>query len=152
MCIYKLGVLSPMILMVFLLAPTVPSEPRPKNLHSVVPGLTIENSSFWGSDNELLNNETKRYEVIENELVEIKEKYADERRTRIIKMATEFNPEDMYADDDMVITISHLGYIKRTPLTEFRQQGRGGVGAKASAARDEDFIEYVQSLLKLMSI
>ena len=93
--------------------------------------------------NELLNNETKRYEVIENELVEIKEKYADERRTRIIKMATEFNPEDMYADDDMVITISHLGYIKRTPLADFRQQGRGGVGAKASAARDEDFIEYV---------
>ena len=93
--------------------------------------------------NELLNNETKRYEVIETELVEIKEKYADERRTRIIKMATEFNPEDMYADDDMVITISHLGYIKRTPLADFRQQGRGGVGAKASAARDEDFIEYV---------
>lgn len=91
----------------------------------------------------LLASEVMRYEVIENELVEVKEKYADERRTRIIKMATEFNPEDMYADDDMVITISHLGYIKRTPLTEFRQQGRGGVGAKASAARDEDFIEYV---------
>ena len=93
--------------------------------------------------NALLASETMRYEVIENELVEIKEKYADERRTRIIKMATEFNPEDMYADDDMVITISHLGYIKRTPLADFRQQGRGGVGAKASAARDEDFIEYV---------
>ena len=91
----------------------------------------------------LLGSEVMRYEVIENELVEIKEKYADERRTRIIKMATEFNPEDMYADDDMVITISHLGYIKRTPLADFRQQGRGGVGAKASAARDEDFIEYV---------
>ena len=91
----------------------------------------------------LLASEVMRYEVIENELVEVKEKYADERRTRIIKMATEFNPEDMYADDDMVITISHLGYIKRTPLTEFRQQGRGGVGAKASSARDEDFIEYV---------
>ena len=93
--------------------------------------------------NALLASEVMRYEVIENELVEIKEKYADERRTRIIKMATEFNPEDMYADDDMVITISHLGYIKRTPLADFRQQGRGGVGAKASAARDEDFIEYV---------
>ena len=91
----------------------------------------------------LLGSEVMRYEVIENELVEIKEKYADERRTRIIKMATEFNPEDMYADDDMVITISHLGYIKRTPLADFRQQGRGGVGAKASSARDEDFIEYV---------
>ncbi len=93
--------------------------------------------------NALLNSETMRYEVIENELLEIKEKYADERRTRIVKMATEFNPEDMYADDDMVITISHFGYIKRTPLADFRQQGRGGVGAKASAARDEDFIEYV---------
>ena len=92
--------------------------------------------------NALLASEVMRYEVIENELVEIKDKYADERRTRIIKMATEFNPEDMYADDDMVITISHLGYIKRTPLADFRQQGRGGVGAKASAARDEDFIEY----------
>ena len=93
--------------------------------------------------NALLASEVMRYEVIENELVEIKDKYADERRTRIIKMATEFNPEDMYADDDMVITISHFGYIKRTPLADFRQQGRGGVGAKASAARDEDFIEYV---------
>ncbi len=93
--------------------------------------------------NALLASEVMRYEVIENELVEIKEKYADERRTRIIKMATEFNPEDMYADDDMVITISHLGYIKRTPLADFRQQGRGGIGAKAGAARDEDFIEYV---------
>ena len=93
--------------------------------------------------NALLASEVMRYEVIENELVEIKDKYSDERRTRIIKMATEFNPEDMYADDDMVITISHLGYIKRTPLADFRQQGRGGVGAKASAARDEDFIEYV---------
>ena len=93
--------------------------------------------------NALLASEVMRYEVIENELVEIKDKYSDDRRTRIIKMATEFNPEDMYADDDMVITISHLGYIKRTPLADFRQQGRGGVGAKASAARDEDFIEYV---------
>ena len=93
--------------------------------------------------NALLASEVMRYEVIENELVEVKEKYADERRTRIIKMATEFNPEDMYADDDMVITISHLGYIKRTPLADFRQQGRGGIGAKAGAARDEDFIEYV---------
>ncbi len=93
--------------------------------------------------NELLASEVMRYELITDELSEIKEKYADERRTHIVKMATEFNPEDMYADDDMVITISHLGYIKRTPLTEFRQQGRGGVGSKASASRDEDFIEYV---------
>ena len=93
--------------------------------------------------NALLASEVMRYEVIENELVEIKDKYADERRTRIIKMATEFNPEDMYADDDMVITISHLGYIKRTPLADFRQQTRGGVGSKAGSARDQDFIEYV---------
>lgn len=92
---------------------------------------------------ELLASEQMRYEVIDTELLEIKNKYADERRTQIVKMATEFNPEDMYADDDMVITFSHLGYIKRTPLTEFRSQGRGGIGAKATTARDEDFIEYV---------
>ena len=93
--------------------------------------------------NELLANEVMRYELIEQELQEVKDKYADERRTQIVKMATEFNPEDMYADDDMVITISHLGYIKRTPLSEFRQQSRGGIGTKASASRDSDFIEYV---------
>ncbi|MBQ2540288.1 MAG: DNA gyrase subunit A [Paludibacteraceae bacterium] len=93
--------------------------------------------------NELLANEVMRYELIESELQEVRDKFADERRTQIVKMATEFNPEDMYADDDMVITISHLGYIKRTPLTEFRQQGRGGIGTKASASRDSDFIEYV---------
>ncbi len=93
--------------------------------------------------NELLASEVMRYELITEELQEVKEKYADERRTKIVKMATEFNPEDMYADDDMVITISHLGYIKRTPLADFRQQGRGGVGSKASSSRDEDFIEYV---------
>ncbi len=92
---------------------------------------------------DLLNSETLRYEVIKDELLEIKEKYADERRTQIVKMATEFNPEDMYADDDMIITISHLGYIKRTPLAEFRAQARGGIGSKASASRDQDFIEYV---------
>ncbi len=92
---------------------------------------------------ELLGNEALRYDLINEELAEIREKFADERRTRIVKMATEFNPEDMYADDDMVITISHLGYIKRTPLAEFRQQGRGGIGTKASSSRDEDFIEYV---------
>lgn len=93
--------------------------------------------------NDLLNSETMRYELIKDELIEIKEKYTDERRTQIVKMATEFNPEDMYADDDMVITISHLGYIKRTPLSEFRSQTRGGIGSKASASRDQDFIEYV---------
>ena len=95
--------------------------------------------------NELLASEAMRYDVIKNELIEIKEKYADERRTQIVYASEEFNPEDFYADDDMVITISHLGYIKRTALTEFRQQGRGGVGAKASASRDEDFIEYVHT-------
>lgn len=93
--------------------------------------------------NDLLNSEAMRYDVIKDELQEIKDKYADERRTQIVKMATEFNPEDMYADDDMVITISHLGYIKRTPLAEFRSQARGGIGSKASASRDQDFIEYV---------
>lgn len=95
--------------------------------------------------NELLASEHLRYELIKNELREVKAKYADERRTRIVLAATEFNPEDMYADDEMVITISHLGYIKRTPLTEFRQQSRGGMGAKASSSRDEDFIEYVHT-------
>ncbi len=94
---------------------------------------------------ELLASEALRYELIKTELLEVKDKFADERRTHIEMAATEFNPEDMYADDDMVITISHLGYIKRTPLTEFRQQSRGGVGAKASSSRDEDFIEYVHT-------
>ncbi len=93
--------------------------------------------------NELLASEEMRYDLINTELIEIKEKYGDERKTKIVKMATEFNPEDMYADDDMIITISHLGYIKRTPLADFRQQTRGGVGSKASSARDQDFIEYV---------
>ena len=93
--------------------------------------------------NELLASEEMRYDLINAELLEIKEKYGDERKTQIVKMATEFNPEDMYADDDMVITISHLGYIKRTPLADFRQQTRGGIGSKASSARDQDFIEKV---------
>ncbi len=78
-------------------------------------------------------------QIIKDELIEIKEKYGDERRTEIVPNAEEFNPEDFYADEDMVITISHLGYIKRTPLTEFRTQSRGGVGAKGSVTRDEDF-------------
>ncbi len=94
---------------------------------------------------ELLGSEELRYELIKTELLEVKEKFADERRTRIVLAATEFNPEDMYADDDMVITISNLGYIKRTPLADFRQQSRGGVGAKASSSRDEDFIRYVHT-------
>jgi len=81
--------------------------------------------------------------IIKDELLEIKEKYGDERRTEIIPNAEEFNPEDFYADDEMVITISHMGYIKRTPLTEFRRQNRGGTGAKGGATRDEDFIEHL---------
>jgi DNA gyrase subunit A len=81
--------------------------------------------------------------IIKDELLEIKEKYGDKRRTLIIPNAEEFNPEDFYSDDEMVITISHMGYIKRTPLTEFRRQNRGGTGAKGGATRDEDFIEHL---------
>jgi len=81
--------------------------------------------------------------IIKEELLEIKEKYGDKRRTEIIPNAEEFNPEDFYADEEMVITISHMGYIKRTPLTEFRRQNRGGTGAKGGATRDEDFIEHL---------
>jgi DNA gyrase subunit A len=81
--------------------------------------------------------------IIKEELIEVKEKYGDARRTLIIPNAEEFNPEDFYADDEMVITISHMGYIKRTPLTEFRRQNRGGTGAKGGATRDEDFIEHL---------
>ncbi len=81
--------------------------------------------------------------IIKDELLEIKEKYGDKRRTEIIPNAEEFNPEDFYADEEMVITISHMGYIKRTPLTEFRRQNRGGTGAKGGTTRDEDFIEHL---------
>ncbi len=81
--------------------------------------------------------------IIKDELLEMKEKYGDERRSEIVYASEEFNPEDFYADDDMVITISHMGYIKRTPLAEYRTQHRGGVGAKGSATRDEDFIEHI---------
>jgi DNA gyrase subunit A len=81
--------------------------------------------------------------IIKDELLEIKEKYGDKRRTEIVPNAEEFNPEDFYADDEMVITISHMGYIKRTPLTEFRTQRRGGTGAKGGTTRDEDFIEHL---------
>ena len=93
----------------------------------------------------LLADKELRAQLIREELLEIKEKYGDERRSEIIYTAEEFNPEDFYADDDMVITISHHGYIKRTPLSEFRSQARGGVGAKGSDTRDEDFIEYIYS-------
>ena len=92
---------------------------------------------------EILSNHEVCMQVIKDELNEIKEKYGDERRTDIVYASEEFNAEDFYADDEMIITISHMGYIKRTPLTEFRAQNRGGVGAKGSDTRDEDFIEYI---------
>ncbi len=76
--------------------------------------------------------------VIKDELLEIKDKFGDERKTDIVYASEELNPEDFYADDEMIITVSHMGYIKRTPLSEFRAQGRGGVGAKGSETRDED--------------
>lgn len=91
----------------------------------------------------ILESEELQMKIIKDELYEVKEKYGDERRTEIIPDAGEFNPEDFYADDEMVITISHLGYIKRTPLTEFRRQNRGGTGAKGGSTRDEDFIEHL---------
>ncbi|MFI3265642.1 MAG: DNA gyrase subunit A [Rikenellaceae bacterium] len=81
--------------------------------------------------------------IVKDELIEIKEKYGDERRSEIVLSAEEFNPEDFYADEEVVITISHMGYIKRTPLTEYRTQNRGGVGSKGSATRGEDFIEHI---------
>ncbi len=92
---------------------------------------------------EVLENESLQFRIIKDELLEIKAKYGDERRSEIVYASEEFNPEDFYADDDMVITISHMGYIKRTPLAEYRTQHRGGVGAKGSATRDEDFIEHI---------
>ena len=92
---------------------------------------------------EILNNDAVCRNLIKEELLEIRDKYGDERRTDIDYTAGDFNAEDFYADDEMIITISHLGYIKRTPLTEFRAQNRGGVGAKGSDTRDEDFIEHI---------
>jgi len=92
---------------------------------------------------EILEKVELRMQIIKDELLEVKAKYGDARRTQIVYSSEEFNPEDFYADDEMIITISHLGYIKRTALTEFRAQGRGGVGSKGSDSRDEDFIEYI---------
>ena len=94
---------------------------------------------------EILNNDVVCRNLIKEELLEIRDKYGDERRTEIDYTAGEFNAEDFYADDEMIITISHLGYIKRTPLAEFRAQNKGGVGAKGSDTRDEDFIEHIYS-------
>ena len=92
---------------------------------------------------EVLESEPLQMKIIKDELLEIKQKYGDERRTEIVLSAEEFNPEDFYADDEMVITSSHMGYIKRTPLTEYRTQNRGGVGMKGCSTRDEDFIEHI---------
>ncbi|MDR1055281.1 MAG: DNA gyrase subunit A [Prevotellaceae bacterium] len=92
---------------------------------------------------QILADETLQMKIIKDELLEVKAKYGDERRTNIIHTAEEFNPEDFYADEDVVITISHMGYIKRTPLHEYRLQNRGGVGSKGSTTRDEDFIEHI---------
>lgn len=91
----------------------------------------------------ILANDELCKKVIKDELIEVKEKYGDERRTHIIQSSEEFDPEDFYADDEVVITISHMGYIKRTKLSEYRAQNRGGVGSKGSDTRDEDFIEFI---------
>ena len=92
---------------------------------------------------QILSDEELCKQVIKDELTEVKEKYGDERRSEICLSGEEFNPEDFYADDEVVITISHLGYIKRTPLADFKSQARGGVGSKGGSTRDEDFIEYI---------
>ncbi len=92
---------------------------------------------------EILENDLLCYKVIKDELNEVKTKYGDQRRSEIVYSSEEFNPEDFYADDEMIITISHLGYIKRTPLSEFRTQNRGGVGSKGTDTRDEDFVEHI---------
>lgn len=93
--------------------------------------------------NEILTNDQTCRDVMKQELIEIRDKYGDERRTKISMYSSDLNAEDFYPDDEMIITISHLGYIKRTPLTEFRAQNRGGVGAKGSSTRDQDFIEHI---------
>ncbi len=92
---------------------------------------------------EVLVDTGLQMKIIKDEMIELREKYGDKRRTELVMSAEEFNPEDFYADDEMVITISHMGYIKRTPLTEYRTQNRGGIGMKGSATRDEDFIEHI---------
>ncbi len=93
--------------------------------------------------NQILSDDAVCRNVMKEELIEIRDKFGDERRTQISKFSSDLNAEDFYPDDDMIITISHLGYIKRTPLTEFRAQNRGGVGAKGSSTRDQDFIEHI---------
>lgn len=102
-----------------------------------------ELEKFIARCKEILASETEQLNIVKTECQELKAKYGDPRRSEITLAADEFNPEDFYADEDVVITISHMGYIKRTPLTEFRTQNRGGVGMKGSATRDEDFIEHI---------
>ena len=102
-----------------------------------------ELAKFIAYCEDVLASTEKQMEIIKNETMELKAKYGDRRRSEIVPNADEFNPEDFYADDDAVITISHFGYIKRTPLAEYRTQNRGGVGMKGSATRDEDFIEHL---------
>ncbi|GAB4287712.1 MAG: DNA gyrase subunit A [Marinilabiliales bacterium] len=92
---------------------------------------------------DILNDEKLRMQIIKDELLEVQQKYGDERRTEIVHSAEDFNPEDFYADEDMVITISRMGYIKRTPLSEYKAQNRGGVGSKGSSTRNEDFLEHL---------
>ena len=102
-----------------------------------------ELEAFIARCREILASDTEQLAIVKSESMELKEKFGDARRTEITLSAEEFNPEDFYADEDVVITISHLGYIKRTPLAEFHTQARGGVGKKASSTRDEDFIEHI---------
>jgi len=102
-----------------------------------------ELEKFIARCREILASEAEQLAIVKQESSEMKAKYGDERRTEITLSADEFNPEDFYPDEDVVITISHMGYIKRTPLSEFKTQSRGGVGKKASATRDEDFIEHI---------
>ncbi|KAA6326814.1 DNA gyrase subunit A [termite gut metagenome] len=110
-----------------------------EQLHSEYEDIKKQISYF----EEILSNDELCRKVIKDELVEIKNQYGDERRSKIIHSSEDFNPEDFYADEEMVITISHMGYIKRTPLSEFRSQNRGGVGAKGTDTRDEDYIENI---------
>ena len=112
-----------------------------ERLHDMGAYIQMNADSISGADGLRMKWFCKK--VMKDELLEVKEKYGDGRRTEIKLSSEEFNPEDFYADDEVVITISHLGYIKRTPLADFRTQGRGGVGSRGGATRDEDFIEYI---------
>lgn len=112
---------------------------RQEDLHNEYNDL-LEKIKYY---NQILSDEDLCRKVIKDELIEIKDQYGDERRTEIKPSAEEFNAEDFYANDEVVVTLSHLGYIKRTPLAEFKAQGRGGIGVKASATRDNDFIEKI---------